>query len=114
MKEFMLLFRNVPTGANRPSPEQMQSMMKYWDEWIGGIAAKGKFVGGSRLGPEGKILKPNNVVTDGPYAEVKEILGGLVTVKADTLDEAFEMAHGCPILTVGGYVEVRPVIDNNE
>ena len=50
------------------------------------------------------------MITDGPYAEVKEILGGFINVKAASLDDAFEMAHGCPILLLGGYVEVRPVI----
>lgn len=114
MKEFVLLFQNAPNGAGRPSPEQMQELMKEWDNYIGGIAAQGKFVSGSRLGGEGRTLKPGNVVVDGPYAEVKEILGGFISVKADTLDEAFEFAYTCPILKVGGYVEVRPVIGNNE
>ena len=114
MKEFVMLFRNAPTGDARPSPEVMQEFAKKWDHWLSGISRKGKFVGGSRLSFEGRILKPGNVVTDGPYAEVKEILGGLITVKATSLDEAFEMAYGCPILFLGGYVEVRPVITNND
>lgn len=112
MKEFMLLFRNAPTGENRPSPSQMQELMQKWDNWLKSIAEKGKLVSGSRLGPEGRVLKPGNVITDGPYAEVKEILGGLITVKTETFDDAFELAHGCPILTVGGYVEVREIIGN--
>ena len=80
--------------------------------WLAGISAKNKFVSGSRLSFEGRILKPGNVITDGPYAEVKEILGGLINVKAESLDDAFEMAYGCPILLLGGYVEVRPVMSN--
>ncbi|MDR3681936.1 MAG: YciI family protein [Flavipsychrobacter sp.] len=114
MKEFVLLFQNAPAGDNKPSPEQMQAMMKEWDNYMGSIAAQGKYVSGSRLGGEGKTLKPGNVVTDGPYAEIKEILGGFIIVKADSLNDAFELAYGCPILTVGGYVEVRPVIGTNE
>ncbi len=114
MKEFVMLFRNAPTGDARPSPEVMQEFAKKWDHWLSGITGKGRFVGGSRLSFEGRILKPGNVVTDGPYAEVKEILGGLITVTATSLDEAFEMAYGCPILLLGGYVEVRPVITNND
>jgi hypothetical protein len=114
MKEFVMLFRNAPTGANRPTPEIMQEFAKKWDNWLGGIAAQGKFISGSRLSHEGKILKPDNVVTDGPYAEVKEILGGFISIKAESLEDAFAMASGCPILLLGGYVEVRPVIGNND
>jgi hypothetical protein len=113
MKDFVMLFRNAPTGENSPTPEIMQEFAKKWEHWLGGIAAQGKYVSGSRLSHEGRILKPGNVVTDGPYAEVKEILGGFINIKAETFDEAFELAHGCPILILGGYVEVRPVANNN-
>jgi hypothetical protein len=113
MKEFVMLFRNAPTGDARPSPEVMQEFAKKWDVWLAGITGKDKFISGSRLSFEGRILKPGNLVTDGPYAEVKEILGGFISVNADSLDDAFEMAHGCPILLLGGYVEVRPVMVNN-
>lgn len=64
----------------------------------------------NQLGFEGKILKPNNVVTDGPYAEVKEIIGSYIVVKVDTLDEAMNLANGCPVLQVGGHVEVRDIM----
>ena len=108
-----MLFRNAPTGDARPSPEVMQEFAKKWDIWLAEISSKGKFVSGSRLSFEGRILKPGNLVTDGPYAEVKEILGGFINVKADSMDDAFAMAYGCPILLLDGYVEVRPVIANN-
>jgi hypothetical protein len=110
MKEFVMLFRNAPTGDARPSPEMMQEFAKKWEVWLSGISAKNQFVSGSRLGFEGRILKPGNIVTDGPFAEVKEILGGFIVIKAATLDEAFAMAYGCPILLLGGYVEVRPAM----
>jgi hypothetical protein len=113
MKEFVMLFRNAPTGDARPTPEVMQEFAKKWDTWLAGISGQGKFVSGSRLSLDGKILKPGNIVTDGPYAEVKEILGGFINVKAESLDDAFELAHGCPILLLGGYVEVRPVMPPN-
>lgn len=112
MNEFVMLFRNAPTGDARPSPEVMQEFAKKWDVWLAGITAQGRFVGSNRLGFEGRILKPGNVIVDGPYAEVKEILGGLIIVKADSLDDAFEMSYGCPILLLGGYVEVRPIMSN--
>ncbi len=110
MKEFLFVFRNdfkaVPTG----SPEEMQAMMKKWMDWIGGIAAQNKLVDrGNRLMSGGNVVKANKVVTDGPYTEIKELIGGYTLVKADSLAEATEMAHGCPILGIGGNVEVREI-----
>jgi hypothetical protein len=115
MKEFLMIFRNETLpGANR-SAEELQAIMKQWENWMGSIAAQDKLVSsGSRLGAEGKTLKPNNVIVNGPYAEVKEIVGGYIIVKAESLDEAESMGKGCPILNVGGSVEIRAQIPMNE
>src|SRR5436190_8999255 len=116
MKEFLMIFRNeVSGGGSRPSEEQMQLIMSDWQNWIKGIAADGKYSGTNRLYPEGKTLKPGNIVTDGPYAEVKEMIGGYLIVKADSLQEAVKMAESCPNIKYGGNVEVRTVmpIDND-
>lgn len=110
MKEFMMIFRNDYNPSFKPSPEQMQASIKQWQDWMGGIAAQGKFIGTNRLGSEGKVLKPNSVISDGPYAEVKEIVGGYLIVKANDMNEALKLAEGCPILSIGGHVEVRDVI----
>jgi len=110
MKEFMMLFRHEPADY-QPSPEDIQESIKHWENWIGGIAAQGKFGSTNQLGYEGKTIKPGNVITDGPYAEVKEIIGGYIIVKAESLEEAVEMAKGCPILQIGGHVEVRNIME---
>ncbi len=109
MKEFMMIFRMAPMVNFEPTPEQMQEGAKQWQDWIGGIAAQGKFVSANQLGFEGKTLKPGNVVTDGSYAEIKEIVGGYIIVKAENIDEAIKLAEGCPILMIGGNVEVRDI-----
>jgi hypothetical protein len=109
MNEFMMIFRSEYTPSFTPSPEQMQASIKQWQDWIGGIAAQGKFVSTNRLSSVGsKVLK--NVITDGPYVEMKEIVGGNIIVKANNMNEAVHLAEGCPILFVGGQVEVRAVI----
>ena len=116
MKEFMMIFRNEKSdGSKMPSEEQMQLIMSEWQSWIKGIAASGKFSGTNRLYPEGRTLKPGNIVTDGPYAEGKEVVGGYLVVKANSLDEVVEMAKSSPNLIYGGNVEVRSVmsIDND-
>jgi hypothetical protein len=113
MKEFMMIFRHTPSPGMKFSPEQMQASIKQWQDWIGGIAAQGKFVSTNQLGFEGKTLKPNNIISDGPYAEVKEIVGGYVIVKANSIAEAMKLAEGCPILFMGGHVEVRDIMQIN-
>lgn len=122
MKEFALIFRidgNAVACAGEVTPAQMQERMTYWTNWMGGIAARDRLSSsGHRLGiRESKTIASGNVVTDGPYTEVKEFINGYVIIKAQSVDEAVEMAKGCPILFAeGGKVEVRPLVapdDNN-
>ncbi|MEE9363575.1 MAG: YciI family protein [Cellulophaga sp.] len=113
MTEFMMIFRSEPKAWENLSPEQMQASTKKWQDWIGGIAAQEKFVSTNRLGFNGKTIKPNHVITDGPYTELKEIIGGYMIVKAENLANAIEMAKGCPTLDIGGQVEVRDVMEIN-
>jgi hypothetical protein len=88
----------------------MKELGKKWQDWVGGIASQGKFVNnGIRLSMEGKVLKAGGVITDGPFVEIKEKLGSFIIVKADSLEEATTLAHGCPAIDEGGSVEVRPV-----
>jgi len=107
----MMLFRHVPDPSYAPSQEDIQNGIKQWQDWIGGIAAQGKFNSTNQLASEGKVIKPDGTITDGPYAEVKEIIGGYIIVKAESQDEAVEMAKGCPILHMGGHVEVRTFME---
>lgn len=111
MNEYLILMRlDLITKEAQPSPEQMQVYMKQYQDWVGGIAAQNKFVGGTGLSMEGKVIKPNNIITDGPFAEVKESIAGFITIKAVSLDEAAEFAKACPILKgEGNSVEVRQI-----
>lgn len=111
MNEFLLLFRMDITSTQQPSPEQMQASMKYWQDWLGGIAAQNKLVtAGNRLARDGKFMKTESLVTNGPYVETKESIGGYSIIKADSYDEAVELSKGCPIFSVGGSVEVRQIM----
>ena len=110
MQEFMMLFRNEKNDNPPPSPEAMQAMVKTWQDWIGGIAAQGKFVATNALSLNGKTVKGSTVISDGPYAEVKEIVGGYIVVNAEDIDDAVKLSEGCPTLATGGTVEVREVM----
>jgi len=110
MQEYMLIFRHQD-GMKVASPEMIQVWMKQTMDWIGGIAAQNKFVGGTGLSTEGKVLKGKDLITDGPYAELKESLAGFIIVRADSFDEAVAMARACPILNgAGNSVEVRKIV----
>ena len=111
MKDFLLLFRTDFTNMPQPSPEQMQALAKKWMDWFGSIAAQNRLTErGNRLVPAGKVIRPNSVVTDGPYMEIKEALGGYAVVKANSLDDAAELGKSCPVLNYGGSVEVREIM----
>lgn len=116
MKEFVLVFRTSNNLDFTPSPEQMQEGLTNWINWMGSIAAQDKLVNrGSRLSiSNSKTVKPNYVVVDGPYTEIKEFINGYTVVRAVNIDEAVEMASGCPILQLGGNVEVRAVVASDD
>ena len=117
MEEFALIMRHED-GKKIASPEQMEIWMKQTMDWIGGIAAQNKFVGGTGLPFDGaRVVTTKNaksVVTNGPFGEIKETIGGFITVKADSVDEAVEFAKGCPVLQgEGNSVEVRKISKSN-
>jgi hypothetical protein len=110
MEEFVLIMRHQD-GTKVASPEQMQIWMKQTMDWIGGIAAQNKFVSGTGLPfADARVVKSNKVVTNGPFGDIKETIGGYIIVKANSVDEAVEFAKGCPVLHgEGNTVEVRKV-----
>jgi hypothetical protein len=102
---YLFLFRGGMQGG---SPEDMQKQMQKWRNWIGELNAKGVFVGGEPLERTGKVVRgTKKSVTDGPYSEAKDVVGGYVIVKAGSIDAAVELSRGCPIFEVDGTVEVR-------
>ena len=110
MEEYALIMRHED-GKKIASPEQLEIWMKQTMDWIGGIAAQNKFVGGTGLPFEdARVVKHNKIVTNGPFGEIKETIGGFITVKADSVEEAVEFAKGCPVLQgEGNTVEVRKI-----
>ena len=110
MKEFLLIFRGEYKAMPQGDSEEWQATAKKWQDWIGGIAAQNKWVAaGQQLTPGGKVVRANGVITDGPYTEIKETLIGYSTIRAESIEEAAELAKGCPILSIGGNVEIREI-----
>lgn len=114
MAKYMYLFRGGDSRRESQSPEEMQAHMQKWGVWMKGLAEKGILVDGLPLGKEGKVVSgEKKVVTDGPFAEGKEIVGGYLIVNADSLDNAVEISHGCPLFEHDGQVEVREIMSMN-
>jgi hypothetical protein len=110
MAKFLFVYRGDGVAESKMTPDEMQQMMQKWGAWIGEAMAKGWMIEpGDALTMEGRVVKASKVVTDGPFVESKEIVGGYSIVQADTIDAAAELAKGCPGLLTGGNVEVRPL-----
>lgn len=110
MKDFLFLFRSNSQSVPQQSPEQMQAITQKWMDWVSGLASAGHLVDrGNRLEKAGKVLRPGGLITDGPYMELKEAIGGYTMVRAEDLEAAADLAKGCPALEMGGNVEVRAV-----
>jgi hypothetical protein len=112
MKDFMFLFRGPDPHDLNPTPEQSQAMTQKWIDWISELGTKGRFVSGDAFNmKEGKTVQGKKmVVTDGPFAEGKELMGGFCIVRAESLEEATELAFGFPDFDKGGFVEVRELM----
>lgn len=112
MSEFVFLYRGGEAGR---SPERAQQSMQKWMAWFQELSQKGHIKDrGLPLERAGKLVKgKQKAVTDGPFAEAKDVVGGFTLIEARDLDQAVELSKGCPIFEVDGGVEVRPVMKIN-
>ena len=108
MSEFTFLFRGRNASG---SPEEMQKHLQKWVTWMKELGANGRIrEQGHPLEGTGKVVRGNaKTISDGSYAEAKDVVGGFMVIEAADLSQAAEISKGCPILEVGGSVEVRPV-----
>lgn len=117
MSEFIMLYRRSLEVSRETmgSPEKAQQTMKKWRAWFKDMTDKGQLKNfGQPLDNAGKVVGgKKKTVTDGPYVETKDIIGGYSVIEARDLDEAAKIASGCPVIEVGGVVEVRPVMQLN-
>lgn len=107
----MLLFRNAgPETHAHLTPEGRALLAKQWNDWYDGLAARKKVSHGQPLALEGRVVSGvDGRVTDGPFAEAKEVVGGYFVLTVASFDEATEIARQCPGLAHGLTVEVRPL-----
>jgi|SRR2546428_8256184 len=114
MAQYLLVLRDNGKyqGMSKMSPEEMQKILTRYRTWSGKLQERGKLAGGQKLRDrEGKVIKRSGskvAVTDGPFAEAKEVIGGFYLIEAANYDEAISLANDCPHLDFGS-IEVREI-----
>ncbi len=114
MAQFIYIYRNTPEErqANMGTPEKAQQSMTRWMAWMRELESKGHLANaGQPLDVGGKVVRgPGKNVTDGPFIEAKDVIGGYTIIEAKDLAEAAELSKGCPAIDGKGSVEIRAVM----
>lgn len=108
-QSYLFLIHGGDPEAAGLSIEGVETQGARWLAWAEDLKGGGYWQGGQALEPVGRAVTQSGVVSDGPFAESKELIAGYVLVEAANLDEAARLAEKCPVRDVGGWVEVRPV-----
>lgn len=114
--DYLLLFRNAgPDTHAHLTPEERTALAERWNAWVASLLSKDQMRSGHPLALDGRVVSGSHGerITDGPYAEAKEVVGGYVVIKAANLDTAAEIARGCPGLSIGLTVEVRELLSRS-
>ncbi len=107
MAKYLFVYRG-PVPSAPPSPAEIQASFQKWGAWIGKFTQSGDIIDpGDGLQMSGKVVQLHGIVSDGPYVESKEVVGGYSIVQADSYEQALAIAHECPAVTEGGSVEIR-------
>lgn len=111
MKEYLLLFRGDPSSMDpQNDPVRWQAHMMKWKAWMERLGRDGKLVGGQPLAKAGSVITgQKKTLTDGPFAEGKEVVGGYLMIRSADLQEAVQLSQDCPVLENDGTVEVRQI-----
>ena len=108
--DYLLLFRGTDWYRDL-SPEEIQTTMTDWMGWFNRLIDEGRCKGGQSLGSEGKVVSGKaRSVSDGPFAEAKEMVAGYFLLHVEGVEEALAIAKECPALIYGMTVEVRPLL----
>ncbi len=112
MSNFLYLFRGGEESFEKLSQEEKQAHMQVWGTWMGKLQEKGQLLDGFPLEADGKVVhSKGDMVTNGPYAEGAELVGGYLIVSAKDMDGAIEISKGCPIFDYeGSTIEVREIL----
>jgi hypothetical protein len=113
MNRYVFVFRGGAVVRKELAPAELGAHLQKWMVWVGELGQKGQAEpNGLRLQLSGKTVRgTSKAVTDGPFAEAKDLVTGALVINAPTLEAATEIAKGCPIYEYDGSVEVRPIFE---
>ena len=113
MNRYVFVFRGGAVVHKELAPAELGAHLQKWMVWLGELDKKGQSEpNGARLQLSGKTVRGKaKAVTDGPFAEAKDLVTGVLIINATTLEAATEIAKGCPIYEYDGSVEVRPIFE---
>jgi hypothetical protein len=112
MPRFMYIFRGGGVVTPGLTPTDMQQHLEKWRAWVDALAQAGRHRGGQPVQNRGKVIRGSGrIVTDGPFAESKDIVTGSLILEASSLEEATELAKDCPVFIYDGSVEIRPILE---
>jgi hypothetical protein len=114
MAKYIFFMRGGDAEARDYAPEEYQQLLQRYFEWSEHLRSNGHFLSAEQLKTNGRVVQRGSIVVDGPFAETKEAIGGFYLIEAKDYDEATQLAQGCPVLTHGGFVEVREIVDYGE
>jgi hypothetical protein len=114
MKEFVMIVRLEEVPEVKFLPDEMQAGMAVWEKWMDDIISKNILASrGNRLGKDGRTIRNGKVITNGPFAEIKEIIGGYLIIRANSIDEAAEIAKEAPLVGFGS-IEIRSIYSESD
>ena len=117
MRQFMLILRENPQDFAQVTPDEMQRIIERYSAWSEALASRGRLVDGIKLHEEGgRVMERvggKTRVTDGAYAEAKEVIGGVFIIRAEDYDDAVQLASDCPHLD-HGTISLREIHDLSE
>ena len=111
MKKFMVFIREDITNLPNMTEEEMQKEIQLYIDWVEGLSKTGNYISGDPLEAKGKYMKSDQVFSDGPFIEAKEAISGYILMQAENINQAVELARGCPVFQAGGVLEVRPIME---
>jgi hypothetical protein len=106
MTKFLLIYRDPAEAQTPPTPEEMNGFLQLWGEWFNQFPTQIVDMGDGLL-PTGRVIQPSGQISNGPYVEAKEMIGGFSIIQADHYEQAVEIARHCPITKIGGAIEIR-------
>jgi hypothetical protein len=113
MARYMFLIRG--DDETERTEDENRAIVGEYIAWARKLREEGRMLDGDELANTGKVVRRKGdqiLVSDGPYAESKEIVGGYFLIRADDEEQAARIAGECPGLKRGGAVEVRPIVEH--